>query len=65
MLFSSMGTILGGWFGAFPIPLDWDRPWQVWPISCTIGAIMGYFLGIIISMLINFGGLVEEKKEKI
>ena len=18
------------WLGAFPIPLDWDRPWQVW-----------------------------------
>ncbi|XP_040554126.1 phosphatidylinositol-glycan biosynthesis class F protein isoform X2 [Gallus gallus] len=22
-------SILGGWFGAFPIPLDWDRPWQI------------------------------------
>ncbi|XP_009284597.1 PREDICTED: phosphatidylinositol-glycan biosynthesis class F protein isoform X2 [Aptenodytes forsteri] len=22
-------SILGAWFGAFPIPLDWDRPWQV------------------------------------
>ena len=20
----------GAWLGAFPIPLDWDRPWQVW-----------------------------------
>ena len=19
----------GAWLGAFPIPLDWDRPWQV------------------------------------
>ncbi|XP_035421020.1 phosphatidylinositol-glycan biosynthesis class F protein isoform X2 [Cygnus atratus] len=22
-------SILGAWFGAFPIPLDWDRPWQI------------------------------------
>ena len=22
-------TLLGAWLGAFPIPLDWDRPWQV------------------------------------
>lgn len=20
--------------GAFPIPLDWDRPWQVWLLHC-------------------------------
>lgn len=24
-----MGSVLGAWLGAFPIPLDWDRPWQV------------------------------------
>ena len=23
------GTIIGGWFGAWPMPLDWERPWQV------------------------------------
>ena len=23
-------AVLGAWLGAFPIPLDWDRPWQVW-----------------------------------
>jgi phosphatidylinositol glycan class F len=22
-------TIAGSWLGAIPIPLDWDRPWQV------------------------------------
>ncbi|NWR14691.1 PIGF protein, partial [Emberiza fucata] len=26
---TSVCSILGAWFGAFPIPLDWDRPWQV------------------------------------
>ncbi|XP_065660872.1 phosphatidylinositol-glycan biosynthesis class F protein isoform X3 [Hydra vulgaris] len=27
--FISCSTIIGGWLGAFPIPLDWDRDWQV------------------------------------
>lgn len=22
------GSILGSWFGAWPMPLDWERPWQ-------------------------------------
>ncbi|NXK92666.1 PIGF protein, partial [Formicarius rufipectus] len=44
-------SILGAWFGAFPIPLDWDRPWQVWPISCSLGATFGYVAGLIIAPL--------------
>ncbi|NXP46779.1 PIGF protein, partial [Heliornis fulica] len=30
---TTLCTILGAWFGAFPIPLDWDRPWQVSTLS--------------------------------
>ena len=26
-------TVVGTWIGAFPIPLDWDRPWQVYVFS--------------------------------
>ncbi|KAM8810210.1 phosphatidylinositol-glycan biosynthesis class F protein [Eudromia elegans] len=44
-------SVLGAWFGAFPIPLDWDRPWQVWPISCSLGATFGYLAGLIIAPL--------------
>lgn len=25
----SLVTVVGAWVGAFPIPLDWDRDWQV------------------------------------
>lgn len=25
----SLVTVAGAWVGAFPIPLDWDRDWQV------------------------------------
>lgn len=34
-------TLFGAWLGATVIPLDWDRPWQAWPIPCSIGAILG------------------------
>jgi len=28
---STTGVVCGSWLGAFFIPLDWDRPWQVIP----------------------------------
>ena len=36
-------VLLGTWLGAFVLPLDWDRPWQAWPIPCIAGALLGYF----------------------
>lgn len=47
----ALATVLGAWIGAIPIPLDWDRPWQVWPISCTYGAIGGYLLGLFFAFM--------------
>ena len=29
MVYSAVGAVLGSWTGAFPIALDWERPWQV------------------------------------
>jgi phosphatidylinositol glycan class F len=37
----SYGGVFGAWFGALVIPLDWDRWWQIWPISCCFGALIG------------------------
>lgn len=34
-------TLGGAWISALSIPLDWDRPWQVWPVPCCMGAIGG------------------------
>lgn len=25
----TFAVLVAAWAGAFPIPLDWDRPWQV------------------------------------
>ncbi|KAI5294710.1 Glycosylphosphatidylinositol (GPI) anchor assembly protein [Ascosphaera acerosa] len=38
----SLGVLVGAWAGAVPIPLDWDRPWQAYPITILAGAYAGY-----------------------
>ncbi|GAB1599102.1 phosphatidylinositol-glycan biosynthesis class F protein-like [Argonauta hians] len=53
-------SIVGAWLGAFPIPLDWDRPWQVWPISCEIGTLCGYLAGLVIS-----SGFIFRESKKV
>lgn len=49
-LSSSSMTLLGTWLGVVPIPLDWDRPWQQWPITLLCGGYIGAFLGAAISL---------------
>jgi phosphatidylinositol glycan class F len=46
---SALGTGLGAWLGAIPIPLDWDRPWQAFPITILVGAYIGHALGSLVS----------------
>eukprot|EP01113_Clastostelium_recurvatum_P007195 TRINITY_DN13339_c0_g1_i3.p1 TRINITY_DN13339_c0_g1~~TRINITY_DN13339_c0_g1_i3.p1 ORF type:complete len:187 (-),score=21.23 TRINITY_DN13339_c0_g1_i3:119-679(-) len=47
----TVGCVFGAWLGAIPIPLDWDRPWQVWPISCTYGGLIGYMIaGLVVTI---------------
>jgi len=45
LLLNSISTVAGAWLGAFPIPLDWDRAWQAWPITCCLGAVAGHVVG--------------------
>jgi phosphatidylinositol glycan class F len=47
------GTLLGAWLGAFVIPLDWDKPWQEWPISCSLGALVGFTASNYISLIFS------------
>lgn len=41
----SLGACLGSWIGAIPIPLDWDREWQKWPVTIVTGLYIGAVLG--------------------
>ncbi|XP_055826494.1 uncharacterized protein LOC129894896 [Solanum dulcamara] len=45
------GAVIGAWFGAWPMPLDWERPWQEWPICVTYGATAGYLVGLVTSLV--------------
>ncbi|XP_055627621.1 uncharacterized protein LOC129769395 [Toxorhynchites rutilus septentrionalis] len=36
-----IGVILGAWAASVVAPLDWDRPWQVYPVPNVVGAILG------------------------
>lgn len=52
-----IGTVVGAWLGAIPIPLDWDREWQKWPVTIVTGAYAGYALGKLV------GGTVARGKK--
>ena len=41
----AVGSAVGAWVSAWSIPLDWDRPWQVWPVPIVYGSTIGYAVG--------------------
>ncbi|KAF9516039.1 hypothetical protein BS47DRAFT_1341364 [Hydnum rufescens UP504] len=45
IVYPVMGTLVGSWVGAIPLALDWDRPWQAWPLIPVYGAIVGHVVG--------------------
>ncbi|XP_015589549.1 phosphatidylinositol-glycan biosynthesis class F protein [Cephus cinctus] len=55
-------TLLGSWLGATVIPLDWDRPWQAWPIPCITGALVGYMMAHFITLIKTLPVLKLNKK---
>ncbi|KAF7343346.1 Phosphatidylinositol-glycan biosynthesis class F protein [Mycena venus] len=50
MLYPAVGTFVGCWLGAIPIALDWDRPWQAWPLTPAVGAVVGYIFSSICAL---------------
>lgn len=41
----AVGCFVGGWLGAIPIALDWDREWQKWPCTVLAGVVLGWAFG--------------------
>lgn len=56
---ASVGTAVGAWLGAVPIPLDWDREWQKWPVTIVTGAYIGYAIGKLVGGTIGRGKRIE------
>ncbi|KAJ2041600.1 Glycosylphosphatidylinositol (GPI) anchor assembly protein [Coemansia sp. RSA 455] len=44
-------TFVASWAAAYFIPLDWDRPWQKWPIPIVGGAFLGNLAGLLYVLL--------------
>ncbi|KZO99139.1 hypothetical protein CALVIDRAFT_464507, partial [Calocera viscosa TUFC12733] len=51
LVYPGVGTLIGAWAGAAPIALDWDRPWQAWPLTPAYGAVLGYIAGSYAALL--------------
>lgn len=56
---ASLGTLIGAWIGAVPIPLDWDREWQRWPVTIVTGAYIGFAVGKIIGGYVFKGARIK------
>jgi len=48
-----MMAIFGAWLGSIVIPLDWDRPWQAWPVPCVLGAFLFYMIGTVVGLVVS------------
>ncbi|KAL5103889.1 Phosphatidylinositol-glycan biosynthesi clas F protein [Taenia crassiceps] len=48
---SFWGTLVGTWSSAFFLVLDWDRPWQAWPVPCVAGSLFGFIVGFVAFLL--------------
>ncbi|KAH9173918.1 GPI biosynthesis protein family Pig-F-domain-containing protein [Lactarius sanguifluus] len=53
LLYPTYGAFLGAWFGVIPIGLDWDRPWQAYPLTPAAGASLGYMTGALLAFGVN------------
>lgn len=70
--YNAFGALLGAWAGSIVSPLDWDRPWQQYPIPNVVGAVLGFafcnvrtFLTSIIQIserMIDFTVIPDTKK---
>jgi phosphatidylinositol glycan class F len=56
---AAVGTFVGAWLGAVPIPLDWDREWQRWPVTIVLGAVVGYTVGKAVGSWLLKGRRIE------
>ncbi|TFK68158.1 hypothetical protein BDN72DRAFT_798153 [Pluteus cervinus] len=61
IVYPAIGALLGGWIGIIPTALDWDRPWQAWPLTPAFGCIVGYITASIFAVAINGTAFLAEQ----
>ncbi|XP_041970481.1 glycosylphosphatidylinositol anchor biosynthesis protein 11 [Aricia agestis] len=47
---NALWAVGGAWLGAVVIPLDWNKPWQQWPVPCYLGALCGYLMSNVLTV---------------
>ena len=47
----AVGACLGAWVSSAAFPLDWDRPWQQFPVPVVVGAALGHCVGTTFSLV--------------
>lgn len=45
MHYNAVFTLFGAWASSAAAPLDWDRPWQAYPVPNMCGALVGLLVG--------------------
>ncbi|RDB17375.1 Phosphatidylinositol-glycan biosynthesis class F protein [Hypsizygus marmoreus] len=60
-VYPAIGTTLGCWLGVIPIALDWDRPWQAWPLTPTFGAISGYIIASMFALTASATNIMADE----
>ncbi|KAH9903330.1 GPI biosynthesis protein family Pig-F-domain-containing protein [Cubamyces lactineus] len=53
LVYPAIGAMIGCWAGAIPIGLDWERPWQAWPLTPAFGAVGGCIAGSLIALVVS------------
>lgn len=52
LVYPVIGALVGSWIGAIPIALDWDRPWQAWPLTPAYGGMAGYMVATLMAFIV-------------
>ncbi|SAM06262.1 hypothetical protein [Absidia glauca] len=60
----ALGALIGAWLGAIVLPLDWERDWQEWPISCVISTFLGHLVGVAAGFAWTMIKLIQPDKKK-
>lgn len=60
--YNAVFALFGGWAASAVVPLDWDRPWQAYPVPNMCGVLVGLLAG----NLYTFGvGILGAYKKRI
>src|SRR3989338_6186250 len=52
--FRLAALFFGAWLGAIVFPLDWDRPWQVWPVPCVFSGMVLFSFSSFLSLFLSW-----------